>query len=504
MHILFLSSLASCALYWLWARYRGSQMPPGPRPLPVIGNAHQFSKNNLVEQFKRLQTTYGQIVSLKLGQTTVIILGSHKVAKDLLTKRASMYSSRPRLIMAQELIAANLQPGFLPDGPRWKQLARIRSMLLVPRSCRLYRPLQELEVNDLLMSLSATNDFRRGFHRFSSSLILTLLYGKRVVDDNDPDLQAIDELTNIIIECTAPGTWAVESFPVLHHLPRPFARWKQVGGELHQRMAELFQGNAASALERPVWNWTKQCHSSSDESHRQLAYLLGEIFEAGSHTTSGALEVAVLACVTYPKVASLAQKELDQVCGVLRLPGFEDFSSLPYTTAFAREVLRWRSILPVGIAHAVTQDDTYMGYQIPKGATIVANQLSMDSDGDVFEEPQTFCPDRWLQNPNLPTAAFGFGKRTCPGQNLAWNSLLLCIARLLWAFDVTWNGQQGTSPEQVTMIDEPFAKPESFEVTFRFRSEVYESLLVSACNTAPDFKDILNDIGRSFANNVDG
>ena len=38
-----------------------------------------------------------------------------------------------------------------------------------------------------------------------------------------------------------------------------------------------------------------------------------------------------------------------------------------------KEVLRWRPVSAGGNHHAVTQDEEYMGYRIPKGATMIGN-----------------------------------------------------------------------------------------------------------------------------------
>jgi cytochrome P450 len=68
-----------------------------------------------------------------------------------------------------------------------------------------------------------------------------------------------------------------------------------------------------------------------------------------------------------PDAQRKAQEELDVIVGSDRLPDYEDWDSLPYTEALLREVLRWRPVLPLGVAHAITDDDVFKGYLIPKG-----------------------------------------------------------------------------------------------------------------------------------------
>ncbi len=50
-----------------------------------------------------------------LGQPILVIHGL-KAAAELLDRRAHIYSSRPRLIMAHEILTGGLLPSFLPYG----------------------------------------------------------------------------------------------------------------------------------------------------------------------------------------------------------------------------------------------------------------------------------------------------------------------------------------------------------------------------------------------------
>ena len=74
-----------------------------------------------------------------------------------------------------------------------------------------------------------------------------------------------------------------------------------------------------------------------------------------------------------PRVLRKAQEELDRVVGKDRLPDFSDQVDLPYTSAIVKEVLRWGCPAPIGIPKQVMADDTYNGYFIPAGATIIEN-----------------------------------------------------------------------------------------------------------------------------------
>ncbi len=78
----------------------------------------------------------------------------------------------------------------------------------------------------------------------------------------------------------------------------------------------------------------------------------------------------------YPDIQKKAQAELDSLVGPQRLPELGDIEDLVYLQAILLEAIRWKPILPLGLPHAVTQDDEYDGYLIPKGATVLVVSLN--------------------------------------------------------------------------------------------------------------------------------
>lgn len=70
---------------------------------------------------------------------------------------------------------------------------------------------------------------------------------------------------------------------------------------------------------------------------------------------------------THPEIQRRAQQEIDDVVGPGRLVTLDDRESLPYVEALNRELMRWKPVLPLGVAHCTTQNDVYKGHFIPKG-----------------------------------------------------------------------------------------------------------------------------------------
>lgn len=87
--------------------------------------------------------------------------------------------------------------------------------------------------------------------------------------------------------------------------------------------------------------------------------------------------------VLSPEAMRKAQEELDRVVGRDRLPKLSDRDHLPSVDAVVKEVLRWNPPLPLGLPCTLIWDDTYRGYFIPAGATVIQNIWAVFRDPSV-------------------------------------------------------------------------------------------------------------------------
>ena len=142
----------------------------------------------------------------------------------------------------------------------------------------------------------------------------------------------------------------------------------------------------------------------------------------------------------------------------------------------------------LGVAHEAEQDDYYKGQFIPKGTRILPLDYAFLRNPQKYPDPENFRPERWLeaswptfQEPltMYPTvkgmSSFGFGRRTCLGQSLTQDELLVACGGLLWGF----NMKKKIDPVTGLEIDISLTasnslliiKPDPFEMAFEPRSE---------------------------------
>ncbi|KAG8893147.1 hypothetical protein FRC01_013757, partial [Tulasnella sp. 417] len=103
-----LGGVALLALFLL-VKYRASrrrhlQHPPGPRPLPLIGNILDLPKSRFALTWTKLGQQYGPLTWLTIPGRNFLIINSFEAAKEILEKRGSNYINRPRFVMMGELV----------------------------------------------------------------------------------------------------------------------------------------------------------------------------------------------------------------------------------------------------------------------------------------------------------------------------------------------------------------------------------------------------------------
>lgn len=475
-----------CAIYFCYVillRQSQSQdqrpslpLPPGPPALPIIGHLHLLPKEHIWQQFKKWHDQYGPIICVKSGALNIISLGSYNAVRDLLEKRSSNYSSRPKFLA--DRVSNGLLPTFLPFKDKWKAHHRLHTSLLTIQASQKYQVVQDVECKQMLHDLLGIEDFAGCFQRYASSQIFSLAFGKRMPRGDEPEVRELEEVMNGILESIS---LCDEVFPVLKYLPDWLATWRIRAARLPKKQTGIFSRNVGLAMTSESWNWSKAAKVQGEKlglKEDELWYNVGALYEAGTDSTAIVLEVFTMACLLYPAIFQRAQTEIDAVVG-MRMPTFDDIPKLPYLRAIVSEIIRWRHPSPGGLHHAADEDDMYQGFSIPKGTAVVATHFALDTDEAIFENPHTFDPDRWIRNPNLPASAFGFGRRACPGLYVGQNSVSIAIARLLWAYDIghAFENGQRLEVDPWDLTGGIGVRPSPFKTLFHVRGRERQSII---------------------------
>jgi len=435
--------------------------PPGPKTVPFLGNLHQLPIKRPELTFAKFAQQFGAITGLKFGCQNVVILNTWQAVHDLIEQKGSIYSSRPTNAVADIVVPNGLNPGVSVYGDLWRWQRKTTMEFVGGVRTDALKAAQDAESTQMIHDMVITpEEFEHHVDRSFGAAILATVYGQRGKSMHPGsklhDFFAVNAQWAASLGPTNSPPLSV--FPFLDSVPdwlTPWRGWRKRAMHVRREQQRVYGGLLDETRTRLAQGKGTDCFLASclraqekdgyDDTY--LAYLAGALLEGGAETSASATMVFIMAMAANSDFLAAAQEEVDRVCGASRLPGKDDVAKLPYIRACMLEVLRWRPIIPLGIPHLTTATDTHEGLTIPSGSLIFINIWKINHGDSLYDDPGVFNPDRYMQNAygsglddnatrgRRVNYSFGAGRRVCPGQRFAENSMMMHFAKLVWAFD---------------------------------------------------------------------
>ena len=453
-----LLSLLMCLIVFLYLRQKEARknFPPGPTPLPFIGNIHQVGFD-LRTAFTKWSKTYGPVVGFNLGGQESVVISDFDILSEVF--KDDRYSGRPKNL--QEVFSAffgnkneKSTGGIVfSHGSHWKEQRKFASRTL--KDFGVGKTAMQNVINEEVAKLVEELEGETGQPcdlrlRTNLSIVNTLwqvLNGEKS-DLNDPRMKRVfKSTTEFIVSNSLSGPIMI--MPWLRHLPYfngKFEESRRSPQEMREVTSESINRHKATYQEDHqrdfVDSYLKKIQETTDtessfykeNGEGNIQRTMMDLFGAGSETTATILCFAFNYLIRFPAIQERIQAEIDEVIGN-RTPSLEDRAAMPYTDAFLHEVLRFSCIVYT-TPHATTEEVTLKGYTLPKGTAVYANIWSIMNDPSHWNKPEKFMPERFLDaegsfKKDERCIPFLIGKRYCLGQNLAQHELFLFLTGLL-------------------------------------------------------------------------
>ncbi|KAG2336895.1 cytochrome P450 [Suillus weaverae] len=436
-------------------------LPPGPVPLPLLGNISSIDAKEPWLTYTKWRAAYGDLVFLRLLDQEVVVINSQHVAQALLDKRSRIYSDRPYLA-TRDPFGWTFSFAFTGYGDAWRLNRRLFHQTFRPDSALKFRPMQIRRAREMIVNLiDDPQHYHSHFATFSSSVTLSAVYDYQPSARDDSMVRLVENSQEHGIAIMTPEKAIIlKTFPFLLKLPdwcwgssikRDAQASTICNNEMvdtlfryaQQHMADNLLRGQSSMVTENLRRLEKQDEASKSMFETALKGASATAVAASYETTTSTLMVFTLAMLLYPDVQKRAQAEIDLVIGSDRLPTFEERASLPYIDAVLRETLRWYPVLPLGLPHASSSEDIYDGYFIPKGATVICNIWGISRNENRYPNPSSFIPERFIDVNGTLTSddpaqfVFGLGRRICPGRYTADASLWSAIVTILATLDIS-------------------------------------------------------------------
>ncbi|XP_029103965.1 cytochrome P450 2K1-like isoform X1 [Scleropages formosus] len=429
------------------------KFPPGPRPWPIIGNLNILNVQRPDETMCKLSKQYGDVFTFHMGTKKYVVITGYEAVKQALITQAEEFGERGITPINQ--IVNNGKGLAFGVGESWKTMRRFTLTTLrdfgMGRSTIEDRIVEEAQRLLDIFQQHQGKPFDPTVNIYSavSNIICQLVFGHRF-KYNDP---VFLQLQNRVIESTqllaSPEVLVYNLYPKLGTVLGDFQKLHKNITENQKyfrdicchRKVELDNNDLRSFLDsflaRQKEEESRNANTYFDE--RNMVVTIGNLFAAGTETTSTTLRWGLLFMMKYPHIQEKVHAEIEREIGKDRPPRSEDRKSMPYTDAVVHEIQRFGNVVPSNLLRQTKHDTTFRDYHLPKGTPVIPLLTSVLFDKTQWETPYEFNPGHFLdaeghfvkKDAFLP---FSAGRRVCVGETLAKMELFLFFTALLQKF----------------------------------------------------------------------
>lgn len=441
--------------------------PPGPTPLPLLGNLLQLGSNPH-RSLAKLARKHGPVMALKLGTVYTIIVSSPSSAKQVLQTRDHYLSARqvPDVVQRQGYHVHSV--AWMPTNNSWKyQRALMKTHMFNLRALDASQALRQRKIHELVAFIKGQTGRPIYIGRVAFCTMLNLIsnsfFSMDIVDINSDAAQEFKDLIGGLSEVTGSPNIS-DFFPFLapldlqgrsHRFGRHFIKLMAI----FERIIKNRLGGERSTISYDILDLLLK-HEEDDGQKlnmQTIKALLFDIFVAGTDTSSTTVEWAMAELLHNPELMEKAQSEIGAVVGFQRAVEESDLPRLTFIHALLKETLRLHPPAPFLLPHKAVEDTEIEGYKVPKGSQVLVNIWAIGRDERVWENPDNFMPERFMgkesefdfHGQNFEFLPFGSGRRICPGLHLGVRMVELMLASFIQSF--SWKLPEGKVPADLDL-----------------------------------------------------
>ncbi|XP_029426892.1 cytochrome P450 2F2-like isoform X2 [Rhinatrema bivittatum] len=449
--------LAFCLTYVIlksgkmWRRARS--LPPGPTPLPFIGNLHQVNPRDVTKSLMKLHKKYGSVYTVHLGQEPHVMLCGYQAVKEALIDNSEIFSGR-----GFYPVFYNFTKGddiAFSNGEKWKALRGFAIQILREFGMgkkSIEERIQE-EAQYLIEEFRKTNmspfNLINPMGRAVSNVICSIVFGNRF-DYKDKNFTLLVSCiqNNFRIMSNIWGVLYNFYSDLMDYLPGPhkeiFTNFEKLRDFIEEKVKKnqesLDPNNPRDYVDCFLIKMEKEKNNIKNLFNMNtlvMSTLL--LFFAGTESVGLTLRYGFLILMKYPAIAAKVQEEIDHVIGCHQMPSYEDRIRMPYTTAVLHEIQRYADVIPLSVPHELTADINFRGYNLRKGTQVTPLLTSVHRDPTQYQDPDKFDPTNFLDangrfKKREALMPFSAGKRICFGESLAMTELFIYFTTILQNF----------------------------------------------------------------------
>ncbi|KAF5335214.1 hypothetical protein D9757_011663 [Collybiopsis confluens] len=450
--IIFATVFKFISLVYLWSKQqRASQHIPGPflaRWTPLWLAYHAYLGRRYVAVHKAHQR-FG--VMVRITPTHVSI-----AASDAIPVIYAQGPNAPAKSSFYDAFVCNGKPSLFSTRDRrdHSRKRRVVSHAFSSIALREFVPMIQSSINEFLESMDKTCE--RGeffdalpwFNYLAFDILSDLAFGKRIGMGSDV----------ISIQKSPKNAIALvnerEHFSAIIGV-YPFLRWaasfmdflpgrKATLGLENLGRTQVLERLSSGASRNDIlgkliiaYGYDDHC-PSNDEVDKLTAESV-TLLVAGSDTTSNSLAAIIHFICTHPRVYEKLLRLLEGAATGEKSLNYEKAKDIPYLQATINEGLRLHSTNSIGLHRLAPKGGlVFRGHFFHEGTELSVPAWTISHSQEIWNDPEAFRPERWLEGKELHPYLLSFGKgpRACIGKNLAYMEMTLVIAAILLKYEV--------------------------------------------------------------------
>ncbi|OQU80433.1 hypothetical protein SORBI_3007G128000 [Sorghum bicolor] len=447
------------------------RLPPSPPAVPFLGHLPLLvSGRAFHSSLAGLAARHGPVFSLRLGSRAAVVVSSPACAEACFTEHDVAFANRPRL-PSQELASfGGAALAVSSYGPYWRTLRRVAAVRLLSthRVASSMCPVISAEVRAMLrrvMSRAAADgrvQLKDSLFELSLSVLMeTIAQTKTSRTDADDGVSPEAHEFRRIVDEILPYLGATNPWDYLPSFLRRFdvlgvrSKIRDVVGRRDAFLQRLIDaerrrlqddGGDGEGEKKSMIAVMLSLQKSEPDVYTDtmIMALCGNLFTAGTETTSSTIEWAMSLLLNHPEALKKVEAEIEAAVGTSGgLITMDDVAGLSYLQCVISETLRLYPVAPLLLPHESAADCAVGGYDVPRGTLLFVNAYAIHRDPAVWEEPGEFRPERFGRDGGKAAEAeaegrlmlpFGMGRRRCPGETLALRTVGLVLATLIQCF----------------------------------------------------------------------
>ncbi|CAI9109293.1 OLC1v1009095C1 [Oldenlandia corymbosa var. corymbosa] len=467
-----LISAAFCCYFLhelLWIKKR-RRLPPGPKGLPILGNLHQLGKNPHQDLCK-LAKKHGPIMHMKFGTVPAIVVSSPEAAEKFLKTYDQVFASRPHHEGSWHLGYEQRNLTFSPYGPYWRKIRQLcNSHLLSNKIISSFESMRRAEVGLLVESLKrvasdgAAVDFSTDIRSLGANMSCLMIFGKKYLDKDFKD-KRFGNVVRESLEISALINLG-DYFPLVRVLDlQGFTRrFKKIAKVYDDLLEKIIDDHVNSQDQNETKDFVdilmdimESGKSEFDFDRRHVKAILLDMLIASMDSTMATVEWTLSELIRHPQTMKKLQKEIEDKVGNARILEESDLEGLVYLDMVVKESMRLHPVATLGLPHESLEDCIVDGFHLEKRTRLIINIWAIGRDPCVWTDPESFIPERFLgssvdlQGHDFKLIPFGFGRRSCPGLQLALTVMRFVLAQLVHCFD--WKLADNVEPSHLDMSE---------------------------------------------------